>query len=169
MRDIARRQFQIDRPKCGCVRSRVLCTKRGANCNHRLYRCDIEEATVDPITECSHRQSRRRIHPARLSKRLKARRDVDAHRRTGCCFHGLKRSLRSHPDSEHDGRLGVLLDSSNQAPERCTESAQLNSVDEMLPNSTNSRWSSPISFTMRPPWAATGWGSKTRSLGAALQ
>jgi hypothetical protein len=46
--------------------------------------------------------------------------------------------------------------SGNEAPERCTESAQF-TASTTLPNST--MVPSPISFTMRPLWAATA-GSK---------
>ena len=112
----------------------------------------ILETNVDPIAD-AFVDDRGDADSAGLGKRLQSRRNVDAIAIDVVVFNNDIAEIDA--DSDHDGRL-MRFASGDEAPERCTESAQF-TASTTLPNST--MVPSPISFTMRPLWATTA-GSK---------
>ena len=115
----------------------------------------ILEANVDPIAD-AFVDDRGDADPAGLGERFQAGGDIDAIAVNVVAFDDDVAEIDADP--QHDGRLrGALI--RRVALERCTDSAQF-TASTTLPNST--MVPSPISFTMRPLWAATA-GSKTVS------
>ena len=115
----------------------------------------VVETNVDPIANALV-DDRRDADPARLGERLQARRDIDTIAVDIVAFNDDVAEVDAY--SEDNGWLGCAV-IRREAPERCTDSAQF-TASTTLPNST--MVPSPISFTMRPLWAATA-GSKTVS------
>ena len=112
------------------------------------YVTAIREANVDPIADALV-DDRGDADPTGLGARLQARRDVDAVAVKVVVFNDDIAKIDA--DSEHDGRLArVCLRQRGAGALQFTASTT-------LPNST--MVPSPISFTMRPLWAATA-GSK---------
>ena len=112
----------------------------------------ILETNVDPVAD-AFVDDRGDADPAGLGERLQPRGDVDAIAVDVVAFDDDIAEIDA--DAQHDVRLARAL-IRHVAPERCTESAQF-TASTTLPNST--MVPSPISFTMRPLWAATA-GSK---------
>jgi hypothetical protein len=115
----------------------------------------VLEVNVDPVAD-AFVDDRGDANPAGLGERLEPRGDVDA---VAVDVVALDNDIAEiDADAQHD-RGGALFGSGGNAPSAAPASAQF-TASITLPNST--MVPSPISFTMRPLWAATA-GSKTTS------